>query len=494
MFSKKELLVKASKEKEFVFDMFAKTQNLEDDTTSLEVGQPRKVYNFISSDGTLKAGYGFKTLSMPKSIDTLDTEYPVVFADGEIKAMWKLKNYDYDNGVNKYYILYFNNDGTIYFDNLFGPREILWIIPTQFTSAPYGINYRVAGNDTLLLSGEGGKMMVVTGSDVDECDNTPPIKSCCAHYGKLFAITSLEPGLLMICDDANPHNWSIERTKDLDFGDNKGDLNKILSFNDYLYIFRDFGITKMSEYGKDENYEICHIYQSDAYIYPNTIAESGDKIYFLEGSKIKYFNGSSIKSIDLDCLKILEGCDNRNAYGECFDGKYYLACRADFKDGASVGCEAGQFKNNLLLVYDTLSGHVDFMRGVDINMLLALTNRFKSKLVACFYDDNHKGSIAELTKDGKFYDTNLKSLWESGQTDFGYSGTIKRIKHFNIKSEQDCIVTFSSERQTKSFVVKGKNSVQKIRANVLGNLFTVKIESQNSGCYISNFVLTVSCG
>ena len=64
-----------------------------------------------------------------------------------------------------------------------------------------------------------------------------------------------------------------------------------------------------------------------------------------------------------------------------------------------------------------------------------------------------------------------------------------------IKSEGDCKVTFTSERAEKTFVVRGKDYVQKVRANVLGNQFVVKIESdEDERVYISNFVLTVSCG
>ena len=51
----------------------------------------------------------------------------------------------------------------------------------------------------------------------------------------------------------------------------------------------------------------------------------------------------------------------------------------------------------------------------------------------------------------------------------------------------------SSERASKTFSVKGKESIQKIKANVLGNQFVVKIEGGDND-YISNFVLKVSCG
>ncbi len=494
MFNKKALSVKKGVEKEFEFDMFACTQNLEDDKTKLKVGQPRMVYNFISADGTLKTGYGFKTLAMPVSTEDIRNDVIIPIKGNEVRALWKLKWYDEGADKNNYYLFYFNDLQQLCYDNIFNTRISTFFIPTNYTATPYATYYRKDSQDALLLSGEGGNLMVVTGSYRETSDNAPNIISCCSHYGKLFAITAKARGSLIYNENPDVLIWEDEKTKDLDFGDPRGDLNKIISFNDYLYLFRDFGITKVSEYGKDDLFEISHLYQADSYINPNTIAETGDKIYFLEGSKINVFNGSSIKTVELDCLNLLKGCDNRYAYGECFDGKYYLACRGNFNDGQLIGCEGYGFKNNMLLILDTLTGHVDIMRGVDINKLLALTNRYKSKLVACFYNQN-KGKIGELTTDGELFGKNQKGSWESGKTDFGYSGKLKRVKSFNIKSQTDCKVTFISEKQTKSFIVKGKDSVQKVKANVLGNQFTVKIEcEQNENVYISNFVLTVSCG
>ncbi len=504
MFYKKTLQIKKGIEKEFEFDMFATNQNLETDQTQLKIGAPRKAFNFISADGTLKNGYGFKKLAMPESESNIENETVISIRGNEVKNIWKHKCYDNGLDKNKYYLFYFNDEGNACFDNLFASRPLTTFKPTGYIDTPFVSYYRKGLQDAMLLSGDVKdddnntvkKVMVMTENHTYTNENAPKIMSCCCHYGKLFAITANARGTLIYSEENDVLEWSNEKTKDLDFSDPRGDLNKIISFNDYLYLFRDFGITRISEYGKDDLFEICHIYQADSYINPNTIAETGDKVYFLEGGRIKVFNGSSIKDVELDGLSILQENDNRFAYGECFDGKYYLACRGSFDDDNLVGCEGeqGGFKNNLLIVYDTLSKHIDIMRGVDIKKLLALTNKFKSKLVACF-NGKHKGKIGELVKNGKVFDENLDAVWESGKTDFGFNGKLKRIKSFLIKSEGDCLVTFKSERGEKTFAVKGKEVVQNIRANILGNQFIVKIESQQCDMvYISNFVLKVSCG
>lgn len=496
MFYKNALTTKKSDEKTFEFDMFASNLNLNKDETTLQIGEPKRVFNFISEDGTLKNGYGFKPLAMPESETDIVSEVEIPVRGTMVKTIWKLKWYNSGDDINCYYLFYFNDEANICYDNIFKKRYATFIQKTSYTETPYATYYRKNGNDAIMLSGEGGNLMVITGSNIYSSDTAPQIISCCNHYGKLFAITATARGTLVYNENPDVLTWSDELTKDLDFGDERGDLNIIMSFNDYLYLFRDFGITQVSEYGGDETYAVSHMYKSDAYIYPNTIAQAGDNIYFLEGESLKVFNGSSVKEIDLECMKLLRGEDNRYAFGECFNGKYYLACRGNFNDGQKIGCESyeGGYNNNILMVIDLSTKHVDLIRGVDINELLALTNKYKSKLVACYYNENI-GKIGEITTDGKIFGALMPALWESGKTDFGYSGKLKRIKSFLIKTESDCVVTFESEKQKKSFSVKGKEKVQKIRANVLGNQFTVKIsQSKGEKVYISNFVLTVSVG
>lgn len=493
MFYKRVLPVKKSSDRDFEFDMFACSPNTHDDETQLKVGEPRLVYNFLSEDGTLKAGYGFKKLAMPTSKNDISTEV-VVETRGEVRSLWQLQYYDRQLNENKYYLLYFNNEKYVCYDNMFATRYEPYVIVTQFNDVPYACHCRKDMQDALLLSGNGAGFMVVTGRSVNTNENAEQIISCCSHYGKLFAITAKNRTSLVYNEDTSILDWSNDKTKDLDFSDSRGDLNKIISFNDYLYIFRDFGITKVSQFGKDELFEINNIYLADSHIYPNTIAEMGENIYFLEGSKLRVFNGSSVKTETTDCLNILNGCDNRYAYGVGYDGKYYLACRCNYDDNQIVGCEIEEgYKNNTLIIYDTFTKHIDILRGEDINMLIAFKSKYKSKVLACFRGQ-YRNNIGELTKDGKVFNSSNPAIWESGKTDFGQSGKLKRIKSFLIKSQADCEITFTCERGSKIVSVKGKDAVQKIRTNILGNQFVVKVKSvATENVCISNFVVTVSC-
>lgn len=480
--------------KDFKFTLFGKPQNSEKDKRVLKMGEPSKCYNFITSDGTLKKGYGIKDFSMPLSEESLEEEFKVNVRGNEVKTIWKLKWYDRNRANNCYYLFYFNDQNLICYDNLFDERPATYVITNEFTNTPYATYYRKDGQDAILLSGEGSNLMVVTGSEIAKSESAPRIINCTSHYGKLFAITADERGKLVYNEDSDVLAWNDQKTKDLDFSDDRGDLNRIISFNDYLYIFRDFGITEISEYGNETEFAISHIYQSTAYIQPNSIAQAGGKIFFLEGSRIKEFNGNSVKDVEVECMSYLNGISQQHAFGVCLDGKYYLACRGDFSDDKKIGCEASEsgYKNNMLIIYDVESKHVDILRGIDINEMVALTNKFKSKVAICFNND-HVGRLGEITKDGESFGEKLSGCWESGITDFSMPGKIKRIESFVVQSEGNCLIYISSEKESKVFEVKGSKDVQKINVNLLGKQFDVKIEvDQSENVNISELTLTVS--
>lgn len=490
MFYRNTLKTKKTIEKEIKYNLFQEGTTDKDDFVCKE-GSTNSCYNFNVQDGLLKSGYGFSALTQPSSTSDLDSESDYILQGSEIKAIWKLKWYNFSTDQNNYYLFYYNDLGQICYDNLFAQRIAPFVVDNNFTKTPYAAYYRMGQQDSLLLSGEGDNLLIITGSGLQRNENAPKIVSCCNHYGNLFAITSSERGTLVYSDETDILNFTDELCQNLDFSDERGDLNKIISFNDYLYIFRDFGITEVSKYGTDDNFAISHLYISNSYIYPNTIAQCGDDIIFLDSSGLKIFNGSSVSEIKSVYSKLIGTKNQSKAWGEFYNGKYFLACHIKFDDEREIGCEgySGGFVNNALLVYDISDKSFQLLRGVDINRLLTLNNPYKTKLIACF-NGEHKGKIGQLNEDGKIFGEDLEKYWQSKDSDFGDSGKLKKIKSFTIKSKYPCLVTLKSEAMQKTFEIKGGEEVQRVSAGVVGKLFNVTIESTQLA-KITNFVLTV---
>lgn len=488
MFYKKILKTKKTKSERRTFDEFSYSPQFSKNEESIEEGKAKVIYNFNTENNSLSTGYGFRDLQMPESTDDLEDESVVQIRGNEVRCLWKLKWYNSYDDKNNYYLFYFNNEKTVCYDNMFGERNTTLIIPVNYTSTPYAIYCRRYGSDALFLSGKGAGTTIITGTVLDLNSAAPVVISICSHYGKFFAITAEERGKLVYTDETDILGWYTEQTSKLDFSDERGDLNRIISFNDYVYIFRDYGITKLSVYSADDEFTIDHIYLSDGYIFPDTISQTGNEIYFYTEKGLKVFNGTNVKDIELDCISLLQGCDNQSCNGVCFLGKYYLACRGNFDDDEVVGCEEDSFKNNMIIVYDIQSKHTDIIRGVDVKQFLALLTPYKSKLVACFNGANI-GKIGELIQNGKAFNNELTGIFKSGIIDFDLPEQKKKITDLIIKSEFDCTVEIKNEESTKKIEIKGKSKIQNIKLNFVGKQFELKIKKIGANANIANLII-----
>lgn len=488
MFYRNALKTKKTQSKTFEFDMFSSPAQTGKDDSVCDFNLTDECYNFRTNSGALVGGYGFEDFASPLSKTDLENESTVAISGNEISALWSFEWYDKANDENKYYSMYFNDQMKICYDDMFGARPTTLLVNTSFTVAPVGIRYKLDGIDSMIFSGKGQNLLVLKGQSQLTSENVPRLISICSHFGKLFAITAEARGRLVYTDNENILEWSDEQTKNLDFSDSRGNLTKIVSFDDYVYIFREYGITRISEYSSDSEFAITHLYQSDSYIYPNSIAHSGDRIYFLEKSGLKYFNGSSVRSVEANEVKNLSLVNN-NCYGQCFEGKYFLACKMDFQEG-QVGCETSSFTNNALLVYDEADEHCEVVRGIDIRSMLALQNPYKPKLIACFYGEN-KAKLGQLTEEGKAFSLLLPAKWQSVKSDLGQAGKRKKIKKILIKSLSDCTLTIKSDEEEKSFALAGQNKLQELSCNVVGKEFAVLLSSQSGpSTKISSLVLS----
>jgi len=223
MFYRHQLKCKKTKKKEYEYDLLGSDQKTEKDDNVLNYNEPKIIFNYINRDGSLKAGYGFKNLAMPTSLNDLASETAISVRGDEVKGLWKLKWYDSTTShTDKYYLFYFNDEDLICYDNILDNRYLTLIVNNTFTEVPTATYYRNDGEDSLLLSGEGSNLVLITGGGVTTTSNTHKIVSCCTHYGKLFAITKAKRESLIYTSNTDVSTWTSEGLSDLDFGDGRG--------------------------------------------------------------------------------------------------------------------------------------------------------------------------------------------------------------------------------------------------------------------------------
>lgn len=478
MFYKNTLKTKKTTAKSLVYNKFHSTVNFDDADAILPNTQTKICYNFITENGSLTTGYGFSTLKLPVANGSSTTR-SITLATADIYKLWHFRYYDPTIVKQSHKLFWNNSNGYLAYCNLFSYDQFSYEMNTltPFSATPSGVNYRAGGVDYMLFSYEDGMYKLTQGACSQHNAVLPKFVDLCYGYDKLFGIVEGDRYNIFYSTTLDPVSWTAEENT-IDLTDERGRCNALIYFDDYLYVFRDYGITKISKYSTAGNFSISNLFLTSSQIYGQTVAKCGDQVVFLAKDGLYVFNGTSTKKINLDIENLFDILDNNNATGCYHDGKYFVACKLNFNDNTQVGCEsyANGYSNNVMLTYDLITKQLTITRGVDVHCLLAVNSGSISKVIASF-NGEHSGKIGVLDKNGEIFGTALPSAWLSSSTDFDCPDNDKIVKEIFIKSEEDCTVSILTDIETKIYSVAGASSIQKLKVNVKGKTLQTKISS-----------------
>ena len=498
MFYKKPLLVKNTSKVKLKVSNFAGGVNTEVDENSLPMKYAKLSYNYRLSNGALKTGCGFDQLKFLNS-NTGDEEHSLEFleAPAEINKVWLFPFYN-NTTKEKEHLLLVSADNKMFFSHVISDHRFIYEInnPVTFTSVPNAIYYNLNGEDVMLITSATDGMLVFQPQKINPLlTDAPKITSMCRHYERIFAIEEGKRTKLVFSANLDPTNWNvdIDEAGYIDLADERGALEQVISFNDYVYIFKEYGICRLSAYGDQTEFSISNLYTTSGKIYGNSVCLCGDRIMFLSKDGIYAFNGYSTSKLSLKIESLFKNMDNENCASAYFNGKYYLALKLNFADDEKIGCENYDegFTNNALLEIDLKSGDIEIVRGVDIKSLCAIEYERVSKLVAAF-NGEHKNKLAELNLSGSVFGVPLKKNWLSSFTNLGYPNKTKKIKSVNLVAKTPCSLILKTDKEEKKYAVQGAGKTTNILTNLCGEMFQFKFESEDSEAEISNVEIEIS--
>jgi len=467
------------------FTNFEKTMNTEIDEALLPYKTAKISYNFNVKNGALTNGYGFSELTLPKISE--DGFRKILPPDETIKKIWLYKYYNQEYKVYDPELIIYCESGNIYFAPIYSDAPFCGTLMNDIfsSSVPNAINYRLNSEDVLLFSSESeGMWKYCHNNKMEKVENSPFIRSMCLHYERMFAVAGKERNRLAFSANLDPTDWSEDLSTGgfIDMQDERGALNKVISFNDYVYVFRDNGVSRVSGYGDQTEFNVSHLFISSVKLYGETVTVCGNKILLLAKDGIHSFDGYSTKKLNLGIDSLFEGVSNECANGLYYNNKYYLACRLNFNDGEKIGCEnyEGGYKNNALIELDLSTNEISITRGVDIASMVVLEGENFSKVAVCF-NGEHSKKIGELNKSGCVFGQALSKKWVSPKSNMGYPTKVKQIKECFIKTKGPCKIKICTDKQTKEFNVMPKEVSQRIKLGMTGEQIEVSFMSDYLG-------------
>jgi len=445
------------------------------------------LYNFDFSSGNLKDGLGFANLlehlTSGQELQILKNDISYI---GQIEKVFHFYNYNQDLGEQDKLII-INSDLELYYIDLFSSEKKLnYIRDIKFTSIPVAERYRLDGVDVMIFSSETDNMVVWDGiNEPYQVLDAPKISSMAIHYERLFATVDGEKNAIWFSDDLDPTNWSVslEEAGFIQLIDQRGALQKVVSFCDYVYIFREYGISRLSAFASQDQFTISNLFVSSGKIYPSSVCVCGDRIIFLASDGLYAFDGLNTTKILSNITNNLTNINNQQATSCYFNGCYYLACKFNFDMEENFSCD----QNNALLEIDIHTSKLkNISKYVDIKYITSINTSILNGVIAITKQQDSNYFITLLNNSGSYIGQPLYKCWSSPISQLSHPSKQKTLKKIFITTKSNCFITINTENQTSTYpcLSNGKTSV--IQTNIPCNEFGFSLHTQEQNSNISN--------
>lgn len=345
--------------------------------------------------------------------------------------------------------------GDLYYTTVFKYAGWTKIEGYTLTGDATAVNYNYDGKDVLIMSSAECSLAILDGDTVTSVPNAPRFSSLTVHYERVYGCHNGSKNQVWFSDDFDPSNWtaSSEAGGFINFADECGDAIAVVSFLNYLYVFREHGIFRLTAYGDQNEFSIKKLFIGAERIYKHTIALCGDRIMFLADDGMHAFDGYSVSDSVPELPPITF---KQNAVGTYQGRHYYLACSIDIGE-----LKQGSYYNNTLLRYDLDDGTMETLSGYDIVSVNPCKSHNADDLIVSTGDLRYASTLGMVSDCGKFFDTNTKKIYRGPYGDLG-SGRPKVVRDVTVYTAHslDVVLVADGKRYTRH--LKGKDAPQTV--------------------------------
>ncbi len=440
------------------------------DTVSPEAGgyaYAQSLQNFIVSDGTLVPGEG---------VDLL-TQYVVPDEPFLFKRLYLFKGFK-DDGSADNRLIFYGTDKYLRECPLDG-GTFTKITSVTFDAPPVGLMYNYNGKNVMIFSKSGGGICIYDGTTMSIVPEAPEITSMCLHYERLFVTTGGNDNALWFSDDFNPSNWNVSLSEAgfIDMNDFRGDLIKVVSFGDYLYVFRTFGITRVSAYTDQRQFSASNLFVCSGKIFADSIVVCGDCMLFTATDGMYRFDGITTQ-------RISDGFDKRFDYeyqyykGVYFNGYAYIRINATIDN----------LKHIQLLRLNPKTLETSIIRGAVLSDMAVVDVDGNYKLYGL--EQLYHRVCAINPSNHLVLGMPMKMVWENGDSDFGVP-TLKTLKKLTFYSKAAVKVTVTADGKSHVYNVSGGDDPTVLKPNVKAYKFRLRFDATDQNTLIASPKLTL---
>lgn len=429
-----------------------------------DVDEAIECYNFSTCCGGLTDSDGIQELTINgKTFNLPENVYPL-----------KIYYYPYIEPVTltkKDKLLTYASDGCMYLFEIYENKERQKLSGAAFTSPPTAVPYNYDDLDVLIISGEGEGTYILKKDILIPVPNSPNVSSLCVQSERLIIASPDGNSKLWFSDDFNPENWNVSLNEAgyVELYDNLCKIKRVVSFNGYAYVFKEYGIYRLYLTGAQSDFTATCVLKSGSYIYGDSVTVCGDFLVYMTDDGIYAFNGLSSKKISAEFDLFLQSGGDRCARGEYLNGNLYLLISAKIKGVVKTVLFKYDFykKRSEVLVLKPFNSICKIL--TDEGGIIALTAKNEKRFM-------------KIGGKGTCFGENVEKYYKSGKLDFNILQKNKVLSKVKIYSEEEAEIELISEYGIKTFTLK--SGLNEINCNLKGETFTYIIKSMQKNSLI----------
>lgn len=480
------------KYKVFDYQTLDKGVAVDENPNVSSAGHAEKCFNFSYKDGGLRDGLGMNEIKYYPFGSDID----VIYSFPETLSPVKITQFPFYNEEMSFddrMIIFICEDNKVYGWKPNKSSEGMIVLPFEINKDSILLNY-VFEDQAYLYAINDGVMYIynMTSKHLERIEaSVPHFEEICFCKDFVFARVKEKKHSLWYSRQKNPANWlSDSNTYNyFDFSDLKGNCQKLMPTLDGVYVFREYGISKIVFNEKEENFEIEELYQGTGKIFGNSVQECGENFVYMTTDGLYIFNGVTSRKVTTRIEELFRRYFNQFSLTAYNNGKYYIALKISYDDSLY---DDGNYKNNTLIELDLTDRTENILRGFDI-VDLASINEVNTSFMFFIAKIGEKNKVGIIGHDGKIFDSPTKKYWKSVQSDYGLPHKKKILSRFFIVTKSDIKITFNGDTKSYYYDLKGSDNVQILKPNISAYRFSVEIESVSDGNDITNLKAMVGC-
>ena len=356
------------------------------------------------------------------------------------------------------------------------------------------VNVKINGEDVLVLYVGTGGAYVYNSTTLVSHVNVPGFTTVCQHYGRIYGANKNGASRVTYSAQLEPLNFTptLDGAGFVNLDDEGGAIQKLISFKDNLYIFRDYAIYRLTAFTSPSDSKLTKVVSGNRFINGNTAVVVGDRIIYLTDDGLMSFDGYNAQP----CFrKINPWFENtRNASATFYDGKYFLAFKMINPDNVKIGDEAIPLMpvtNDSMLVIDTESSDVAIMRGTDIRQFLHIAVGLHKGLY-CIFGNARGATFGKISRSGRLPNgAVLPKLWRTHATSLLQFDQMKTVKRAYVRSPHPIRVTVKADGKKRTHEC-GTGETQCLPYNLCGEKVALEIATEADELFVDGIKLDIN--